>query len=139
VQLFNDEISDFARRRLDLLTALPPAIEAGELELLPATANGQHRRGAGGCGDTVALEQFAFWASAHREVIQIAEHAGLMDLLSRYIVTQAWRTMQTLQERQLTITCSINLSVQNLTDTHFVSFALAGIRGTQHSNESRDL
>jgi len=55
-------------------------------------------------------------------VIQIAEHAGLMDLLSRYIVTQAWRTMQTLQERQLTITCSINLSVQNLTDTHFVSF-----------------
>jgi len=29
VQLFNDEISDFARRRLDLLTVLPPAIEAG--------------------------------------------------------------------------------------------------------------
>ncbi len=51
-----------------------------------------------------------------------------MDLLSRYIVTQAWKTMQTLQERQLNITCSINLSVQNLTNSHFVSFALAGIR-----------
>jgi len=128
VQLFNDEISDFARRRLDLLTALPPAIEAGELELYlqpQMDSTGE---------ELVGAEILLRWNSSRfgpvptGEVIQIAEHAGLMDLLSRYIVTQAWRTMQTLQERQLTITCSINLSVQNLTDTHFVSFALAGIR-----------
>ncbi|TDT41781.1 EAL domain-containing protein (putative c-di-GMP-specific phosphodiesterase class I) [Halospina denitrificans] len=128
VQVYNDEISDFARRRLDLLTALPPAIEAGELELYlqpQMNSTGQ---------ELVGAEILLRWHSPRfgpvptGEVIEIAENAGLIDLLSRYIVTQAWKTMQALQERQLTITCSINLSVQNLTDSHFVPFALAGIR-----------
>lgn len=128
VQVYNDEISDFARRRLDLVTALPSAIEAGELELYlqpQMNSTGQ---------ELVGAEILMRWHSPRfgtvptGEVIEIAENAGLMDLLSRYIVTQAWRTMQTLQERQLNITCSINLSVQNLTSSHFVSFALAGIR-----------
>lgn len=128
VQVYNDEISDFARRRLDLVTALPPAIEAGELELyLQPQMNGTGQ-------ELVGAEILLRWHSPRfgsvptAEVIEIAENAGLMDLLSRYIVTQAWRIMQILQERQLNITCSINLSVQNLTDSHFVSFALAGIR-----------
>ncbi len=128
VQIYNDEISDFARRRLDLVTALPPAILAGELELYlqPQMDNAGQK--------LVGAEILLRWSSPRfgpvptAEVIEIAENAGLMDLLSRYIVTQAWRAMQTLQERHLTITCSINLSVQNLTDSHFVSFALAGIR-----------
>ncbi|HEY9120328.1 MAG TPA: EAL domain-containing protein [Marinobacter sp.] len=128
VQVYNDEISNFARRRLDLVTALPPAIEAGELELYlqpQMNSTGQ---------ELVGAEILLRWDSPRfgpvpaGEVIEIAENAGLMDLLSRYIVTQAWRIMQTLQERQLPITCSINLSVQNLTNSHFVSFALAGIR-----------
>lgn len=128
VQVYNDEISNFARRRLDLVTALPPAIEAGELELYlqpQMNSTGQQLVGA---------EILLRWHSPRfgpvpaGEVIEIAENAGLMDLLSRYIVTQAWQIMQTLQERQLPITCSINLSVQNLTNSHFVSFALAGIR-----------
>ncbi len=128
VQVYNNEISDFARRRLDLVTALPPAIEAGELELyLQPQMNNTGQK-------LVGAEVLLRWHSPRfgtvpaGEVIEIAENAGLMDLLSRYIVAQAWTTMQTLQERQLNITCSINLSVQNLTDSHFVPFALAGIR-----------
>lgn len=62
------------------------------------------------------------------EVIEIAENAGLMDLLSRYVMTQACKTMQMLQDRELDITGSINLSVQNLTNNHFATFALAEIR-----------
>lgn len=128
VQVYNNEISDFARRRLDLVTALPQAIRAGELELYlqpQMNSTGQ---------DLVGAEMLLRWHSPRfgpvpaGEVIEIAENAGLMDLLSRYVVTQAWRTMQILQEHQLTIPCSINLSVQNLTDSHFVSFALTGIR-----------
>jgi EAL domain-containing protein (putative c-di-GMP-specific phosphodiesterase class I)/GGDEF domain-containing protein len=128
VQVYNDEISSFARRRLDLVTALPPAIEAGELELYlqpQMNSTGQ---------ELVGAEILLRWHSPHfgpvpaGEVIEIAEHAGLMDLVSRNIVAQAWIAIQTLQERQLNITCSINLSVQNLTNNHFVSFALAGIR-----------
>jgi EAL domain-containing protein (putative c-di-GMP-specific phosphodiesterase class I)/GGDEF domain-containing protein len=128
VQVYNDEISDFARRRLDLVTALPPAIEAGELELYlqpQMNSTGQ---------ELVGAEVLLRWHSPRfgpvptHEVIEIAENAGLIDLLSRYVVTQAWKIMQTLQERDLNITCSINLSVQNLTNSQFLSFALAGIR-----------
>ncbi|MGM0766740.1 MAG: EAL domain-containing protein [Pseudomonadota bacterium] len=128
VQIYNNAISDFARRRLNLVTALPPAIEAGELELYlqpQMNSTGQQLVGA---------EILLRWNSPRfgpvpaGEVIEIAENAGLMDLLSRYIVTQAWKTMRILQAQQLNITCSINLSVQNLTNSHFVAFALAGIR-----------
>lgn len=128
VQVYNNEISDFARRRLDLVTTLPQAIMAGELELYlqpQMNSTGQ---------ELVGAEILLRWRSPRfgsvptGEVIEIAENAGLMDVLSRHIVSQAWKTMQTLQDRQLNITCSINLSVQNLTNSHFVSFALAGIR-----------
>ncbi|MGB1951566.1 MAG: EAL domain-containing protein [Marinobacter sp.] len=128
VQVYNNEISDFARRRLDLVTALPPAIRAGELtlHLQPQMSSSGHT--------LVGAEILLRWHSprfglvAAGEVIEIAENAGLMDLLSRFILHLACRTMQTLHERQLDITCSINLSVQSLTNTHFVSFALTEIR-----------
>lgn len=128
VQVYNDEISDFARRRLDLVTALPPAIKAGELELYLQPQMNNTGQALVGAEILLRWHSPRFGPVPTVEVIEIAENAGLMDLLSRYIVTQAWKTMQTLQERQLTITCSINLSVQNLTDSDFVSFALAGIR-----------
>ncbi len=128
VQVYNDEISDFARRRLDLVTALPPAIKAGELELYlqpQMSSTGQQLVGA---EMLLRWHSPLFGAVPAGEVIEIAENAGLMDLLSRSIMPQACRIMQTLHERQLDITCSINLSVQNLTSSHFVSFALAEIR-----------
>ncbi|MDX1757064.1 MAG: EAL domain-containing protein [Marinobacter sp.] len=128
VQVYHQGISDFARRRLDLMTALPPAIEAGELSLyLQPQMNSAHR-------ELVGAEMLLRWHSPRFgvvptwEVVEIAENAGLMDLLSRHVVAQAWKTMQTLQDRNLEITCSINLSVQNLTNSQFVPFALAGIR-----------
>lgn len=128
VQVYDNEISNFARRRLDLVTALPPAIEAGELELYLQPQ--MNSTGAELVGAEILLRWHSprFGPVPASEIIEIAENAGLIDLLSRFIVDQAWKTMQTLQERDLNITCSINLSVQNLTDSQFVSFALAGIR-----------
>ncbi|MCR8913388.1 EAL domain-containing protein [Marinobacter panjinensis] len=131
VQVYNNEISDFARRRLDLLTALPPAILAGELELYLQPQMNNTGQELVGAEILLRWQSPRFGAVPAGEVIEIAENAGLMDVLSRYIVSQAWKTMQTLQRRQLNITCSINLSVQNLTNSHFVTFALAGI--TEHA------
>ncbi|MEP1217414.1 MAG: EAL domain-containing protein [Marinobacter sp.] len=128
VQLYNNEISDFARRRLDLVTALPPAIKAGELELYLQPQMNSTGQALVGAEILLRWDSPRFGPVPAGEVIEIAENAGLMDLLSRYIVARAWRIMQVLQERQLPITCSINLSVQNLTNSHFVSYALAGIR-----------
>lgn len=128
VQIYNEGISDFARRRLDLLTALPSAIDAGEIELYLQPQ--MNRTGQ----ELVGFEVLLRWHSPQFgtvppwEVIEIAENAGLMDMLSRYVVDQACKVMQTLRDRELDLTCSINLSVQNLTNSHFVPSALAGIR-----------
>ena len=125
VQVYNEGISEFARRRLALMGALPHAIEDAELELYlqpQMNASGQ---------SLVGVELLLRWNSPRFgqvppwEVIDIAENAGLMDLLSRYVVRQAWKITKSLQEHELDITCSINLSVQNLTNSGFVAFMLA--------------
>lgn len=125
VQVYNDGISEFARRRLALMGALPQAIEAGELELyLQPQMNETGQR-------LVGVELLLRWNSSRFgpvptwEVIEIAENAGLMDLLSHFVVRQAWAIVKTLQQQELDITCSINLSVQNLTNSSFVSHMLA--------------
>lgn len=125
VQVYNEGISAFARRRLALLGALPPAIEAGELELhLQPQMDGEGQK-------LVGVELLLRWNSPRFgqvpawEVINIAENAGLMDLLSRFVVRQAWATIKILQQQKLDITCSINLSVQNLTSSGFISHMLA--------------
>ena len=103
-------------------------MEAGELELYLQPQMNSTGLGLVGAEVLLRWNSPRFGSVPAGAVIEIAENAGLMDLLSRYVVTQAWRTMKILQERQLNITCSINLSVQNLTNSHFVAFALAGIR-----------
>ncbi|MBQ0834703.1 EAL domain-containing protein [Marinobacter sp.] len=125
VQVFNEGISEFARRRLALMGALPPAIEAGELELyLQPQMNESGQR-------LVGVELLLRWHSSRfgavpaGEVIDIAENAGLMDLISRFVIRQAWKTMNTLRQHKLDITCSINLSVQNLTNGSFIAYMLA--------------
>ncbi|MFE8069907.1 EAL domain-containing protein [Marinobacteraceae bacterium S3BR75-40.1] len=128
VQIYNDDISAFARRRLALMSALPPAIEEGELELYLQPQMSQTGQ------DLVGAEVLLRWNSAKFgpvpawEVIDIAENAGLMDLLSRFVVREALKTLARLEEWGLPITCSINLSVKNLTDTHFVTDMLADAR-----------
>jgi len=125
VQVYNEDISSFARRRLALMGALPPSIEAGELELyLQPQMNESGQR-------LVGVELLIRWNSSHfgtvpaGELIDIAENAGLMDLLSRFVISEAWTTIKTLQSHNLDITCSINLSVQNLTSSGFVSYMLS--------------
>lgn len=128
VQVYSEEISAFARRRLGLMSALPPAIEAGELELFlqpQMNASGQQ---------LVGTELLLRWNSPRlgpvpaSEIIDIAENAGLIDLLSRFVVQQAWMVIRTLKDNDLDITCSINLSIQNLTNSSFTSFLLADAR-----------
>lgn len=128
VQVYDEGISDFARRRLDLLTELPAAIDAGELELYLQPQMDQTGQTVVGAELLLRWNSPRFGMVPTDEVINIAENAGLIDILSRYVVDQAWKTMASLRERQLDITCSINLSVQNLTNSHFVPYALAGIK-----------
>ncbi|KAA1176125.1 EAL domain-containing protein [Marinobacter salinexigens] len=128
VQVYNESISGFARRRLELLTALPGAIDANELELYLQPQMEKSGQSLVGAELLLRWNSPRFGMVPTEEVINIAENAGLIDILSRYVVDLAWKTMESLRERQLNITCSINLSVQNLTNSQFVPYALAGIK-----------
>ena len=128
VQVYNTEISAYARRRLALLSALPSAIESEELELYL-----QPQMKASG-KELVGAELLLRWHSSQfgqvptLEFIDIAENAGLMDLLSRFVVEQSWKTMERLRAQGLDITCSVNLSIQNLASESFVTNLLARAR-----------
>ena len=128
MQVYNQDISAFSRRRLSLLSALPAALEARELELyLQPQMDGTGQR-------LVGVEVLLRWQSPRFgqvptwELIEIAENAGLMDLLSRFVVKEAWAIMKRLQEQGLAITCSINLSVQNLINGQFIASTLDGAK-----------
>lgn len=125
IQVYNTEISAYARRRLALLSALPSAISSGELELyLQPQMNGSGKQ-------LMGAELLLRWQSPQfgqvpaLEFIDIAENAGLMDMLSRFVVEQSWETMGRLRANGLDITCSINLSIQNLASESFVANLLA--------------
>lgn len=124
-RVYNTEISAYARRRLALLSALPSAINAGELTLhLQPQMNATGKQ-------LVGAELLLRWHSPQfgqvptLEFIDIAENAGLMDLLSRFVVEQSWTTMEQLRAQGLDITCSVNLSIQNLASESFVASLLA--------------
>lgn len=128
VQLYNGDISAFARRRLALMSALPPAIEAGELELyLQPQMNESGER-------LVGAEVLLRWTSPRFgpvppwEFIEVAENARLMDLLSRFVIRESWATLEYLHQQKLDISLSVNLSVQNLINTDFISFLLDGAK-----------
>ncbi len=126
IQIYNTEISAYARRRLALLSALPSAISSGELDLyLQPQMNASDHQLAG-------AELLLRWDSPQfgqvptLEFIDIAENAGLMDLLSRFVLERSWDTMERLNAQGLAITCSVNLSIQNLASESFVASLLAG-------------
>jgi EAL domain-containing protein (putative c-di-GMP-specific phosphodiesterase class I)/GGDEF domain-containing protein len=124
VQVYNEDISSFARRRLALMVALPPAIEAGELALYLQPQMNESGQRLEGVELLIRWNSSRFGPVPAGELIDIAENAGLMDLLSRFVIGRAWITVKTLQAHGLDITCSINLSVQNLTSSGFISYLL---------------
>ncbi|GGX41488.1 hypothetical protein GCM10007392_05510 [Saccharospirillum salsuginis] len=124
VQLYSQEISAFAERRLALMSALLPAIEAGEMTI--------YLQPQIDCatGSVVGAEVLLRWFSPEFgqvptwEVIDIAENASLMDQVTRFVVIQTLETIQRFQLQNLDIRFSINLSVQNLITSDCIRFIL---------------
>jgi len=114
VQIYSQEISAFAERRLALMSSLLGAIEAGELciYLQPQIDCATEAL----VGAEVLLRWFSptFGQVPTWEFIEIAENSSLMEQVTGFVVTETIKTIERLQQQGLSITLSINLSVQNL-------------------------
>jgi len=122
ILIYNPELAAYGRRRLALMGALSRAIVNQELELYL-----QPQMDCSG-GGLVGAEILLRWHSprygrvAPDEFIEIAESAGLMGQLTRYVVSRALELLSSLNQNDLRLTLSINLSVQNLIEPDFVRF-----------------
>ncbi len=125
VTIYSSEIDGFGRRRLMLIGGLMQAIRDHELELY---LQPQLR-----CDDfqLIGAEVLLRWNSARFgtvspvEFIEIAEEAGLIGQLTRYVVERAFVIQRGFHQAGLSIAISINLSIQNLMDPGIVSFVTA--------------
>ncbi len=132
ITLYSSEIESFGRRRLMLIGGLTQAIRDSELELYlqPQVESDTLR--------LVGAEVLLRWNSPRfgpvspKEFIEVAEQAGLMGSLTRYVIERAFVLLAGLRRTGLEITLSINLSIQNLVENGIVHFmtttaAAAGI------------
>lgn len=126
--LFEPAMDLYGRRRLALMGELSRAIRNGELELYLQPQVDSRRLVLSGA------EILARWHSARHgpiataEFIEIAEDAGLMRPLTRYVMRRAMTLHKELQRLGLDITVSVNLSVQNLIEPNFVPQAISMVR-----------
>lgn len=128
VTIYSSEIEAFGRRRLMLIGGLTQAIRDSELELYlqPQVHCGSlHLAGA---------EVLLRWNSPRfgqvspQEFIEVAEQAGLMGLLTRYVIDHGFALLAGFRRLGWPISISINLSIQNLIEpgiVHYVTRAAA--------------
>ena len=122
LMIYSSEIEAFGRRRLMLIGGITQAIRDSELELyLQPQLQCQDMK-------LVGVEVLLRWNSPRFgsvspvEFIEIAEEAGLMGMLTRYVVDHAFQLLQGLGHSGLDISISINLSIQNLVEPGFFSY-----------------
>lgn len=122
ITIYSSEIESFGRRRLMLIGALTQAIRDGELELYlqPQVVSGSLEL----AGAEVLLRWHSprFGTVSPTEFIDVAEQAGLMGMLTRYVIDGSFKLLSDFRQSGLDITLSINLSIQNLMDPAIVSY-----------------
>ncbi len=122
VTLFSSEIDAFGMRRLALVGALSAAIRSRSLELYVQPQFNCKTLGL--CGAEILLR----WCDdklgivSPVEFIEVAEEAGLMAGMTRFVIDESFKFKHDLDESGFSITLSINLSIQNLTDPKLISY-----------------
>lgn len=120
--IYSSEIDAFGRRRLAIVGALAQAIRQKELELYlqPQFSCRANRL----CGAEVLLRWNSekFGVVSPVEFIEVAEEAGLMSDLTRFVIDESFQLLRSFHESGLVITLSINLSIQNLMEAKLISY-----------------
>ncbi|HVK98713.1 MAG TPA: EAL domain-containing protein [Dongiaceae bacterium] len=122
VTIYSSEIESFGRRRLTLVGALIQAIRDGELELYLQPQLQCCDLTLTGAEVLLRWNSPRFGVVAPQEFIEIAEEAGLIGLLTRYVIERAFGILRGFQQHGLRISISINLSIRNLIEPGIVNF-----------------
>ena len=135
---FYDSASDkHTPTRLTLLADLRRAIDSRELALYfqPKASLGN--------GEVTSVEVLVRWHHPDRgvvlpdEFIPAVQHTGLIKPLTLYVIDQALSQCRSWQERGLSLSVSVNLSMRNLLDVEFPDDVARLLR--QHDLEPRRL
>lgn len=122
ITIYSSEIDGCARRRLGMVGELSNAIRLRELE---AYLQPQFN-----CRDNhlVGVEVLLRWNSdkfgvvSPSEFIEVAEEAGLIGELTRYVIDESFRLLRSFNDSGHLLTMSINLSLLNLLDAKLISY-----------------
>ena len=122
ITIYSSDIDGFGRRRLAIAGELVEAIRVRELDLYlqPQFECRTNRL----CGAEVLLRwnSESFGVVSPTEFIEVAEEAGLMPELSRYVIEESFNLLHSFNESGHILTLSINLSIQNLMEAKLISF-----------------
>lgn len=125
VTIYSSDIDAYGRRRLAIVGELINAISARDLELYlqPQFDCRSNRL----CGAEVLLRWNSekFGVVSPVEFIDVAEEAGLMPELTRFVIEESFTVLRSFNENGHILTLSINLSIQNLMEAKLISFVTA--------------
>ncbi len=120
ITIYSSEIDTFGRRRLALVGALSQAVRDEELELYLQPQFECVSQNLVGAEVLLRWTSEKFGTVSPAEFIEIAEEAGLMAQITRYVIDEAFSILHALHSSSFPIKLSINLSIHNLTEPKFV-------------------
>ncbi|MEJ2680385.1 MAG: EAL domain-containing protein [Gammaproteobacteria bacterium] len=129
--VYSTEIDAFVRRRLALVGALSQAVKDKKLILYFQPQFDCLTQFMTGAEVLLRWNSDQFGLVSPVEFIEVAEEAGMMSYITRYLVDEAFSMLKEMNDGEPPIKLSINLSTQNLTESNFVEYVLA--KAEQHS------
>ncbi len=122
--VYSSEIDAFGRRRLALVGALSQAVNDKELKLYLQPQFDCITQQMTGAEVLLRWSSQQFGVVSPVEFIEVAEEAGLMNRITRYLVAESFAILSRFEFNQRPFKLSINLSTQNLIEPDFVPFVV---------------
>ncbi|NMC71960.1 MAG: GGDEF domain-containing response regulator [Myxococcales bacterium] len=120
----------FTRRRLELIAALPRAVELGQFVLHFQPIVDLHRRSAAGLEGLVRWRHPEFGMVPPNDFIGLAEHTGAIAPLTLWVLGAALRECVAWRRLDLPLDVSVNISARNLATPGFAGQVEQAVRTT---------
>ena len=122
ITIYSSDIDAFGRRRLAIVGELLNAIRIRELDIYLQPQFDCRGNRLTGAEVLLRWHSEKFGVVSPVEFIEVAEEAGLMPELTRYVIEESFSLLHSFNEGGYILTLSINLSVKNLMEAKLISF-----------------
>ncbi|RLT93032.1 EAL domain-containing protein [Ketobacter sp.] len=122
ITIYSSDIDAFGRRRLAIVGELLNAIRVRELDLYLQPQFDCRSNRLTGAEVLLRWHSEKFGVVSPVEFIEVAEEAGLMPELTRYVIEESFCLLHSFNEGGHILTLSINLSIKNLMEAKLISF-----------------